>query len=72
MQRIKAVDYIECSALTSKGVASLFDSVVEVGADKTTKQNKVKCVIVWIKALVAVSLHIGAWEQNNSKIVLIS
>jgi len=46
-QKIRAVDYFECSALTGKGVKEVFDSVINVALyPNSAKDKSRKCCVI--------------------------
>ena len=43
---LKAVKYVECSALTQKGLKNVFDEAILAALEPPTKQEKRKCALL--------------------------
>ena len=48
-KRIKAVDHIECSALTGTNLKTVFDRAIKAVLNPTTNKKEQKCALLWRK-----------------------
>uniref|UniRef100_A0ABI7ZC94 Uncharacterized protein n=1 Tax=Felis catus TaxID=9685 RepID=A0ABI7ZC94_FELCA len=60
---LKAVKYVECSALTQKGVKNVFDEAILAALEPPEPKKTRRCVILWTSP--GPFLH--SWCQHRTK-----
>lgn len=48
-RELRAVKYVECSALTQKGLKNVFDEAILAALEPPEQPKKKKCILLWEK-----------------------
>lgn len=65
-QRIGAVRYLECSALTMRGVKAVFDEAVKAGVFKPIKKPRTRpCEVLWKQGWSTLACVLGIFWQSQ-------